>query len=241
MIEGHISAIERLIEQTQEISFHYNKHNNKFPFNIILSTSDFYFRENFHSDILAAILKQDNFFIRFIEWLNILPGKRIELNFYCSTLVIREDGKIDILIKDKLTNHCIIIENKINDAGDMDRQIPRYLEKQRNEGFIIDAIIYLSLDGSKRPDRSSWTEDDKIKIEKENVIYCGAINKTDKTNMVDGFLNKCIINDCGMAEYSYLKQYIDLIEYMGRMKIWIKILWNNFIKKSWKGKTMKIR
>ena len=90
-----------------------------YPFNLILSSSDFYYRENFHSDIICSIFNQKPLFVKeFIVFIqSCKTSLNIDLSNYNKPYALRETDKIDILIKDKKSNHCIIIENKINPKG----------------------------------------------------------------------------------------------------------------------------
>ncbi len=186
------------------------------PFNIILETTDLYYRENFHSDIIASILRRHHFLDIFIDWLNVnSAGLELEKSHYKKTEILREDSKIDILIRDLVSRHCIIFENKINDAVDMDRQLPRYVEAQKNQGFEIDAVIYFSLRGTKEPNQSTWTNDDKVLV--KYIRKAASVNNHE--DFVNGVLNLCEVKSQNLEEFSFVKQYKDLIEYLGREKM----------------------
>jgi hypothetical protein len=125
------------------------------------------------------------------------------------------ENRIDILIKDKETMHCIIIENKINNAGDTFRQLPKYYCDLVIKGYKVDEIIYISMDGSKRPDRSTWTIEDSNLYLDNIITYCAVSNKTE-IDIVNGFLNKCLLNSVDIEECSFFRQYIDLLSYLRR-------------------------
>ena len=99
----------------------------------------------------------------FIEMLN-KKGKNIDSNNYLDAAVTREEGKVDILIKSDISKKAIIIENKINNAGDMQRQIPRYYDYVAQNTYIVDAIVYLPLDIHKKPNTDDWTQEDKDNV-----------------------------------------------------------------------------
>jgi hypothetical protein len=201
----------------------YKIENTSKPFNIILSSSDLYYRENFHSDLIQAILDQGSFLSMFIDWLNTfdeLRDKEIDKNNYNDNSSIkREESRIDILIENKKSMHCIIVENKINNAGDMDRQLPKYIEEIIRNKFTIDAVVYLSMDGSKRPDKRSWTKNDHTLIANNKVIYASVYNKITNNDMVNGFLKRCVDTNHSEEESSFLRQYIDLLLYLGRTQM----------------------
>ncbi|MDM1065030.1 PD-(D/E)XK nuclease family protein [Myroides odoratimimus] len=82
--------------------------------------------ENFHSDILAILFNKEErhgeqllFVEQFIQYLNTEYGRQIKIENYKHCTCERERGRIDLLIVDEVSRHCIIIENKINDAADM--------------------------------------------------------------------------------------------------------------------------
>ena len=128
-------------------------------FNIFELMSDKFYRENFHSYIIAQLLKSEIIlknFLKFIEvneivYINngydVIPEYSIKHEI--------KDGRIDILIKsnDKEKPHCIIIENKLHGAKDEERQLYRYYNSC-SEKFEVDKIVYLSPKKNK-PDEQS--------------------------------------------------------------------------------------
>lgn len=130
-------------------------------FNIFELMSDKFYRENFHSYIIAQLLKSEIIlknFLKFIEvneivYINngydVIPEYPIKHEI--------KDGRIDILIKsnDKEKPHCIIIENKLHGAKDEERQLYRYFIAC-SEKFEVDKIVYLpNLDKNNDPDEQS--------------------------------------------------------------------------------------
>ena len=139
-------------------------------FNIFELMSDKFYRENFHSYIIAQLFKSEIIlknFLKFIEvdeivYINngydVIPEYPIKHEI--------KDGRIDILIKsnDKENNedeenkekpHCIIIENKLHGAKDEERQLYRYFIAC-SEKFEVDKIVYLpNLDKKNKPDEQS--------------------------------------------------------------------------------------
>jgi hypothetical protein len=218
LISDHLDQLIALTSRIRPLASKYKITSLEMPFNIVLASSELYYRENFHSDIIASIINHGEFHRKFISWLSQISRKNIDESDYRDRVVAIEEGKIDILVKSEESKHCIIVENKINNAGDMKRQIPRYIEKQRAEGFTIDAVVYLSLDGGKRPDKSSWTATDLDEFQKQNVIYVAATNKSN-LDMVNGFLNLCIEGNCTIEEFSFIKQYTELVLYLGRTQM----------------------
>ena len=88
-------------------------------FNVFKLASDIYYRENFHSDVICNFLNprgshgQGNVFLNaFIDMVNNLFNKNIDKFNYEHADAVREYKKIDILVRDEQSKHCIIIENK---------------------------------------------------------------------------------------------------------------------------------
>ena len=211
--------INQLIKYIDDKNIYLNHEAQEYPFNIILSSSDYYYRENFHSDIICSIFNQKEYFIEFfIDFINSFnPDLRIDSSNYTNGYASRETHRIDVLISDESSKHCIIIENKINDAGDMRRQLPRYFEIKQKEGFIVDAIVYLSLDGVKSIDKSSWLPDDH-KID-NLIVEIAASSKNRRSFCEDYLLKLSESHNCSVQEFSFIRQYIDLLNYLRRNEV----------------------
>ena len=148
-----------------------NNFNENYPFNIFELISDVYYRENFHSDIIAKLFENEivlKNFLKFIEAdesLYFNEGYEVIPEYFIKHEI--KNGRIDILIKsnDKDNNedeenenkekpHCIIIENKLNGANDEERQLFRYYEAC-GKNFEVDKIVYISPNISKKSDKQS--------------------------------------------------------------------------------------
>ena len=220
---------------SKKIGNNYKCNDFKEPYNIILAASDIYYRENYHSDIIQYILNNKKDTIKyFIDYINSLSEKiNIDINNFLDTEIIREENKIDILIRDLTSKHCIIIENKIYNAGDMKRQLPKYYNIISKNG-IVDGILYFSLDGLKRPEKLTWTKNDlKLGLDKK-IVYGAASNNTN-IDFVNNFLAKCMDNTENKQESSFYYQYIDLIIFLRRNQMDF-VLMENFYKEMLKGK-----
>jgi hypothetical protein len=133
---------------------------------------------------------------------------------YKNAKVLREDGRIDVLVYDQKTRHAIIIENKINDAIDMYKQIPRYLQYIEDDRYVCDAIIYLKLLYQGGPDQTGWTDEEKRKVA-ELLKVVTAYDDSDQDFY--SWIGKCvnICNNNSDAQF-LLKQYGSLLRYLGR-------------------------
>lgn len=226
----HEKSIKEFLNYCTDICFEYEASKHKDPtetFNVFSLVSDLYYRENFHSDIIRFFLDtkeshgQGSIFLeQFIIMLQQV-GRQIDSQNYQDAIAIREEGKIDILIKSEQSKHAIIIENKMNNAGDMPRQLPRYFDYV-SPSYQIDAIVYLPLDSSKSPDMSDWTDDDKANVcSLLNIIP--AYDKS-RINLVDYWLKpvQAITNNIDVL--STLRQYSKLINLLNANAMDIVIL-----------------
>lgn len=232
VVDAHEKSIKGFLNLCKPICFEYEKSKLQAcseSFNVFSLVSDLYYRENFHSDIIKFFLDtkethaQGSIFLeQFIKMLQ-QRGQKIDFQDYQDATAIREEGKIDILIKSENSKHAIIIENKINDAGDMPRQLPRYFDDiTQNYHYQIDSIVYLPLDFSKSPDMFDWTETDKANVcPLLNIIP--AYDKS-RINLVDNWLKPVqeITNDIDVL--STLRQYSKLIRKLNANAMDIVIL-----------------
>ena len=125
-----------------------NNFEENYPFNIFELISDIYYKENFHSDIIAQLLRNEIILNNFLDYIGVDKSK------YENCEVEREESKIDILIKTE--TNCIIVENKLNWAVDMPEQLFRYYnECKNNKKLEVDKIVYLSPNSSKQPAEDS--------------------------------------------------------------------------------------
>jgi len=222
-INTYINTIQEFIDSTKKIGADYQltKSNKpKIGFNPFVIASGLYYRENFHSDILREILdpkglhKESSLFLfLLIDALNKSDKNiRISKTDYNNSQVLRENDKIDILIKSEESKHCIIIENKIYNARDMDRQIPRYYDQMKSKGYIVDRIIYIPLDQNKKPDKSNWTLADKEHV--DNIVTIMPAFDPYHLDIVNAWLVPSLSLVSNFDAISVIKQYIQLIKFL---------------------------
>lgn len=145
-----------------------NNFEENYPFNIFELISDIYYRENFHSDIIAKLFENEIILKNFLDFIGVDKSK------YENYEVEREESKIDILIKTE--KNCIIVENKLNWAVDMPEQLFRYYnECKNNKKLEVDKIVYLSPNSWKQPEEQSIKEIPKELI-KTIIGYDGENN-----------------------------------------------------------------
>ncbi len=223
-INKHIDIVSGLLNKCSSISKDYIKSkedDQKEIFNVFHLVSDLYYRENFHSDIISFFLNPKEkhgggsvYLNTFIEMLN-KKAKNIDSNDYQDVEATREEGKIDILIKSNTTKKAIIIENKINNAVDMQRQIPRYYDYVTQNSYIVDVIVYIPLDIHKKPSIDDWTQEDKDNVNPLLVII-PAYDKSGEINLVKDWLQPSILLSNDIDVVSTLRQYTILIKKLNR-------------------------
>lgn len=168
--------------------------------------------ENFHSDVIVKLLgadfehgDKDFHFKNFLSFLNTLEGISINPNSYLNYEITREVGKIDIGIWGNSSKKCILIENKMNNAVDMDNQILRYFNYAKETDYEVELILYLSLDGFKlAPTFKEITCP---------VINLAAFNNSE-SDLVNGWLKKSHDSIENTNSKSFLNEYIKLIKHL---------------------------
>lgn len=130
-------------------------------FNLI---DELHANENAHTRILVRLLQIPSLLRSFLEYIR----DEFKIQSFCipdelsANDVSEFSDFIDAKIETK--NFCIIIENKINYAVDQDRQIERYVStvKSHNKNIFV---LYLTLDGTKKPSSNSVGESNVSIIE----------------------------------------------------------------------------
>jgi hypothetical protein len=224
MIDSYICSIKEMLssDDIHRIIKEYNERGADkidLGFNVFTLISDLYYRENFHRDIIFDFLnpegshKQgDKYLMLFLDMLDIrhsdFQNAVVEKEF-----PINNRRRIDTLIKDEVSKKAIIIENKMNNAGDMYRQLPDYYNYIQSLGFDVICIVYLPLLHNKVPDHSGWSKTEIDAIRKCQKIIPAFSNKRIK-NLCEDWLKPSIEisqnDDCS----SVLRQYIKLIKYL---------------------------
>lgn len=217
-----------------------------FGFNAFTLVSDIYYRENFHSDIIAAILSplsnhgEGKLFLRlFIDYLKnvALRQNKLKIEEELRKLsldddisVKREDGRIDIKIQ--APTWTIIIENKINGANDQKRQLPRYVDDCGSDN--VKAIVYLTAANEKMPEENGWLPGDDKKVKPKLLPIVGFSKVPSIINLVDGWLSPCEeLSSKGFITKSILSQYKELLKHQAgetMNKELVKKLLNEMVK-----------
>lgn len=225
----------------------------KYKFNIFETISDTYYKENFHTDILFSILdpntpeigpiRNEEILKEFVE--TVANDKSFEFTIDGTVNVSKQvynfvngkEGYIDLLITNDY-NQAIIIENKINDAPDMEDQLARYMEHVDKEIFKNTPgemrVVYLTLiPNEKKPNIDEY--DDYFSDYKdllndgETLKYRYAVDKGNSKHDLIYFLYRSIslleaysknISNTEEKQNSllkkiYLEQYRSLLLHLG--------------------------
>lgn len=185
-------------------------------YNLFTLSSYNSYLENFHSDVISILLNpnerhnQDNTYLNlFLDYLISLDAN-IKKEDYSLCEITREQGRIDIWIKDNTSKKSIIIENKINNAGDQENQLENYYNYAKNLGFEVDAIIYLTLNGNKNAPLT-----DIIELN-NSIINIPAFTNNQK-DFSNGWLLNCYEKSNDEDNRSFIYQYLKLIKHLSQV------------------------
>lgn len=203
-----------------------NRRGTDIGFNAFALVSDTYYRENFHSDILKAILDpkgkhgEGSLFLDLFRKFLIgvaqrhgqsdLAAELEKLEIDDSIEIAREsDGRIDVEIKG--ANWVIIVENKINGACDQERQLPRYVEGVEKNGYTVKAIVYLTAAQESEPARIEWKDGDAEMVNKLLLPVVGYTEDSRIIDLVTGWLEPCELRSKAFSTRAVLSQYGELV------------------------------
>ena len=233
-----VNAIDDFLrENTSRIKQISDRVNTEIGFNAFALVSDVYYRENFHSDIIAAILNPHSdhgegtlFLKKFLTFVSDVArdeGERDEGKEYFLKLaeklqalvptvddsveVAREEGRIDV----KITAHnwTIIVENKINGAYDMDRQIPRYIEQCRAQDEKVEAVVYITAATPGFPSENGWEPGDDKMVKHLLIPVIGFSETRSIKNLAEDWIGPCALAARGFNAKSILEQYAGLLRH----------------------------
>jgi hypothetical protein len=195
-------------------------------FNAFALVSEIYHRENLHSDVMAAILdpqgahgQGDRFLRLFLEFLRDKHQVALDLDDYRDASVEREPGRIDLLIRGAHGDRrkAIIVENKINGAPDMERQVAGYLKKVEDVWSLkCDAIIYLTLQQKGWPGTHGWDDDEKDRVNSLLKPICAFADAPD--DLYYGWLGPCVATaaDSSLEVTHVIRQYRQILLKLGQ-------------------------
>jgi PD-(D/E)XK nuclease superfamily len=223
-LNRHSFLIGKLLGDIFPISKKYidaNSQKSEIGFNIFTIASDLYYRENFHSYIIKSFLdpneshKENSKYLNlFIKMLNKFKDKTpIEIHDFQLVNVVRERSNVDILIADELSRKAILIENKINNAVDQERQLPKYFDAI-SQNYEVVGIIYLTLNFAKRPDKSDWSKEDIENVKPLIRLIPAFDPRGEKISLYDDWIVPSIVQSHNIDSALLLRQYGKLIKYL---------------------------
>ncbi|NLD23288.1 MAG: PD-(D/E)XK nuclease family protein [Bacteroidales bacterium] len=195
----------------------YQNEKKKLPFHINI-IDELRADENAHSRILAKFLMYEDLISReydifksFIGYLvenynNKKDFQKIEVKW--PTLTVEKE-RIDLWIRD--SNYVLIVENKVQNAGDQYKQLERYIDTSKNYGYKEEDIyvLYLPPTYEKEPDTESWGK------YYETDIYNNRYLKLSFRDDILPWLKNDVLHNVRIKErllMSSLEQYIDHLE-----------------------------
>ena len=84
--------------------------------------------------------------------------------------VERERSNIDILITTRDREHAVVVENKI-DAGDQQKQLCRYYNGTKDQGYLNVHLLYLTLHGDDPTEVSFCGDTCEARLHLKNISY----------------------------------------------------------------------
>ncbi len=216
----------------RELCARINRPSDDLGFNPFVLMSDMYYRENFHSDIIAAILDPNGshnekglFLQAFVNLLASLAEKQNKptvaeklrkLGINDEIVVSREDYRTDIAIYSAHDHWSILIENKINNAIDQDRQLIRYLDDWTNDKLDVKpvAIVYLTPIYETVPDMRDWADEERAKVSGLLVSLAGYMPER---KCLYGWLRQCELSSLIFNNKAVFSQYAALVKQQAGM------------------------
>ncbi|MBP5438705.1 MAG: PD-(D/E)XK nuclease family protein, partial [Treponema sp.] len=202
-------------------------------------------------NFVATIANDDSFKFKIDGTVNV--SKKVY------NVVDDKEGEIDLLITNNY-DQAIIIENKINDAPDMENQLVRYMkyvqEQEFGEPIPLEEfkknvrVVYLTLiPNGKRPNIDDYApsfspytkllEDAKNGQDGDILKYRSAVDSDNTKDDLVKFLQKCInglADKCSLKKI-YLEQYQTLLKHLGG-KAKMSELGNKVIEKIYSDPTL---
>jgi len=149
----------------------------KLPYNINL-LDEIHANENAHSRIFVKFMQySDRGKHKLLESFLQSLGEPFNNLKFTNLEIIAEKNRIDAGIRDKNRSKTIIIENKIHGASDREKQIERYINIEKNDGYDESNIyvLYLTKTGG-HPSEESLSKERKESL---NERYKGINYKND--------------------------------------------------------------
>ncbi|WP_430810503.1 MULTISPECIES: PD-(D/E)XK nuclease family protein [unclassified Carboxylicivirga] len=220
VFESRYNDIIGLISDCKVIGDNFKKNrinNDDLKFNVFTLISPKYHYENLHSDFIFSFIdptkkhKENDLYLKlFIDMIDIELVKKEDFR---TAKIYREVDNIDISIRDANSKKAIIVENKINNAVDQEKQLPRYYNLLKKE-FEIVAIIYLTLDDCKTVNTSDWSKKELDKIKPLIKQIPSYTNLEGKRSLFSNWIQPAIEASKRSENKFILQQYSKLIKFL---------------------------
>ncbi|MCD8043589.1 MAG: PD-(D/E)XK nuclease family protein [Tannerellaceae bacterium] len=215
VVEKYLTYMEGLADIAKEFGDYYRKEREKLPYHINL-IDELHANENAHTRILVKLLKYyrpDAGYVilrSFMERMGIAAGN-VSVPTVHSPRIDCNNEFIDALIEEP-RKYGIIIENKVHNAVDQQKQLETYMNRVLSHGVALGNIwvIYLTRDGSKEVSETSITPERKAKLGRRFVPM-------NYREHILPWLKEKVLPNCLIKEewlVTALKQYIDHLEGM---------------------------
>lgn len=209
-ISDYMDIETEKFELAKDLVAFYEDKKKRQPFHINV-IDELHADENAHTRILTRLLnyRTDGQRVILRSFLELLPGfNEADKEVDSSSVEFNRDF-IDCLIECP-GKFAVIIENKIHNAVDQDKQIERYVDTVIGYGIPKDKIwtIYLTMDGNKVVENRSLTDKAKDLLNDRFITL-------DYRNHILPWLKNSILPNCKLKEdwlITALKQYVDHLE-----------------------------
>lgn len=172
----------------------YNDRKVKLPYNFnVLDEQCGHIMENSHTNMLMKLLQYKNQYgYIFLEsffsnmGIDISIESGMEVEFYKEKYYnrINKNGRIDGLIYQQ-NKFALIIENKVNGAGNQEEQLKKYIEGVLTDPKIFNNgneekkqekiwVMFLTKNGAEKPDKDSWED-----MQKKGICEAGGYEEND--------------------------------------------------------------
>lgn len=210
------TSVEFILNLSDEVENIRKFEKNKLPYNINI-IDELHINENANTRILLKLLQYKDkgeypFLLSFLKMMDsnfpIWKIKEPSIKFN------KED--IDGLIEEIGADYGVIIENKIYDAVDQNKQIERYINSVKRHGITEKEIyvIYLTKNGNKKICSYSLTDEAKKALNYDKKGQCRFIEMNYKNHILPWLIND-VLPEIKVKDdllYSAVKQYIDYLE-----------------------------
>lgn len=213
-------SLIKTIEFLNSFDVIYRKEKRRIPYQINI-IDELRANENAHSRILGMLLRHKeldgggNMILK--SFIDYIIDKNNDKKYFSeikekikNPQITVEKSRIDIWIKER-KKYAIIIENKVYNATDQDRQIERYIEVTKEEGYKEENIylLYLPPTYEKEPEERSWGTYKNSEIRKKRYL------KLSFRDDILPWLKTYVLPNARVKEkllLSSLEQYIDYLE-----------------------------